>query len=455
MKKTLYTILLAAGMTTLWSCESDIDNFMVDDTVGFLSPGLVTAEVYTGLDDPYDVYVLKSGKGFQSAEVSATVDESILTEYNEANQDNVLALPSDCYKLTKSAMSMSNGDYKMAFTITWDRSRLATVLDANPNQGIPLRLNVGETGVNVDEERLTTIIVPMLTEPYISLETYGRVTGLMPTRRTAMEEDIYMTVMSNFIAKNDIEYSISVDPTLVDKYNAENGTAFQVLPAEAYDLKNDGWLIKKYMNSSMFKFTFKREALIPVDGSSKFGEYLLPLRISKVSSSQIDAEKAYVLYSVSVVATKLDKTNMSVIECNSVIADDPEPAWAEQNYSPDYLLDGTTSTEWRSVWSVNPQMPYIFVIDLGADRDISKVGFENPVGKNNRYANSKSGHVEMSADGNTWTNVGTWEIAEQTAPVMEAEVKPFRGRYLKFCVDEVWNTKTTHNAIAELNFWGE
>ena len=107
MKNNLYISLFAASAMAFASCESDIDNYMVDDTVGFLNSGVVETEVYLGTDDVTDVYAIKSGKGFQSADVSIKVDAEVLEEYNALTSTKVklAELPADCYSIAVSSLT--------------------------------------------------------------------------------------------------------------------------------------------------------------------------------------------------------------------------------------------------------------------------------------------------------------------------------------------------------------
>ncbi len=455
MKKISYLSIFAACALGFAACDSAINNYMVDDTVALLNPGLVTTNVYLGLDNPTEVYVLKSGKGFQGADVSISVDDVVLSTYNASAAQSISLIPADCYTLTVSTLHINPDDYQVPFVITWNRDRLADALAANPNIGLPLRLSVNSTGVNINDERLTTIIQPVIEQPLVSLVSSGYQIGLMPTRKSTLEELVYMDVQTNFIPSEDIDYTLAIDPTLVEEYNQEHNTDFQVLPEGAYDLALDGWKIKKSMKSNRFHFTFKREALIPADGPSTFGNFMLPIRLQNVSSSNIDQSKAYVLYTVTVVASKIDKSKWTIYSCNSDIRTIPNWDKVEGNYPPEFLIDGTTNTHWRSIWTEPTEMPVEVVIDFGVDRDLYKIGIEAPTSTNRRYFNSKAGTVEvsLSPDG-PWTKVADWSYPSKGTSAYEFDVKPSTGRYLKFIINESYDG-TSKMAISEISAWGE
>lgn len=461
-------------MAGLASCSSDIDNFMVDDTIGLLRPGLVEANVYTGLDDPYKVYAIKAGKGFQSVDVKIAVDDQVITDYNaeidaklEADPSakvaaKLTALPADCYSISVSSLGFSKEDYKLPFEIKWNRDRLAEVLAEDANVAIPLRMTVGESDINVDKNRLTTMIKPVLEVPHIGLEakSTGLIKGFQPTRKSAAEQDVYMKVEANFIAQQDIEYTLEVDPTLVDEYNEAHGTDYQMLPEDAYRTEFEGLTIKKYMSDSRFKFTIVRTALIPDNAPSKFGNYLLPIRLTALSSSNIDNDHNYVLYPVEVVSAEIDKRQWSIVDCNSNIAEDPDETTAKGAYGPEKLIDGLTNTVWHSIWTVEQDLPYIFTIDLGAKVSVFKLEYKSPTGGEKKNSNTKSGYVEGSLDGETWTKFGTWEAPNKNAATVNVDIEATSVRYIRFYITEVFGTISKVNnpnatAMAEINVYGE
>ncbi|MDE6239387.1 MAG: DUF1735 domain-containing protein [Muribaculaceae bacterium] len=469
MKNKLYISLLAASALAFNSCESDINNFMVDDTVGLLNSGLVTTEVYLGVDDPTKVYAIKAGKGFQDAQVSIKVDNSVLTEYNELSTTAVKLdeLPADCYSITVSSVTLTSDDYRVPFEISWNRDRLSEVLAQNPNVGLPLRMIV-DSDAAIATDRLTTIIKPTLETPYVSfdmskLDKNGVFKAVSPTRDQVYESELYFKVTSNFIAQRDIEYTLEIDETLIAEYNEANGTAYKLLPAEAYKLELTGNEIKQYLSEDMFKMYFYRSALVPDNAPSNFGDFMLPIRIKSVSSSYVDPVNCKLLYAVSVVPMTVEKSKWSIVECNSDVNDDPESTDSEKaNNGADALIDGTTSKWWRSIYRTAQDLPYYAVIDLGRKTAVAKVGFEIPASSNKRYANSKAGHVEVSEDGTTWVNVGTWESPSAATQSVVADVTPTTARYLKFVIDEVFKDASSGSiknpnatAIGEINVWGE
>lgn len=462
MKNKLYISLLAACVAGFSSCERDIDNFMVDDTIGLMKAGVVEAEVYTGFDDPTRVYAIKAGKGFQGVDVSIAVDDEVLATYNATADVQLSALPAECYAITVNHLGFGKDDYKKAFEITWDRDLLAQALANDANAVIPLRMSVNSGGINIAEDRLTCLVKPVINEPKLYLSNSGLVPGLMPTRRSAVEEIIYMNVNSSFIAQQDVDFSFEIDADALAEYNESHDTDYQLLPEDAYELNLTGWCIKKYMNTARFNFKFIRTALIPEDGPSKFGMYMLPIRLK--SDVALDPDKSLILYPISIDPQEIAKSKWTVLECSPSIEDDPAATDADKSkYAPSNLIDGDKSSFWRTAFSSEQTLPYSVIIDLGQDRDLFKLEAFPPSSRSDRpYSNSKAGYVEVSADNQTWTKVGDWSILSNSATIT-CQLQPCTARYVKFVITDVLKDVNTvngvncHNAtaISEITLWGE
>ncbi len=462
MKNKLYISLFAACALGFTACESDVDNFMVDDTIGLLESGVVDAQVYEGLDAVTPVYVVKAGKGKQSAVVNVTVDPEVMTAYNALSSTvlKVAEVPADCYTLTVSHLNFSADDYRKAFEIKWNMEKLEAALAENSNIVVPLRMSV-ETDARIADGRLTVMVRPTIAKPSMGLVNPGVQPTETPTRRDDPEKSNYYRVDINFIPDADIEYGVEADPSLVDEYNAENGTAYQLLPEDAYILENKG-VIKKGLQTSYFKLNFIRTALIPESEATKFGVYLLPIRIKSLDSTPLDEGKSIIYYIVDVDAAELSKTNWSIVDCNSDLNNDPDATALEKEANgPASLIDGDTDTSWRSIYRIAQDLPYYFTVDLGKMTSLYKLGFRAPSNpKELNWHNSKAGYVEVSVDGENWQKLADWVCASRSQQQVIFPVEPVLVRYVRFYITER-HRKTTGvananmTAIGEFDAWGE
>ena len=99
MKKHKTIQFIVAALFIASACTDDRDNLMVNDQIGLLHSTYTETEIFRGMDTPYQLFVIKSGKGKQETEVSISVDETVLQSYNTDNGTSIQLLPSDCYTI--------------------------------------------------------------------------------------------------------------------------------------------------------------------------------------------------------------------------------------------------------------------------------------------------------------------------------------------------------------------
>lgn len=89
MKKHKTIQFIVAALFIASACTDDRDNLMVNDQIGLLHSTYTETEIFRGMDTPYQLFVIKSGKGKQEAEVSISVDETVLQSYNTDNGTSI------------------------------------------------------------------------------------------------------------------------------------------------------------------------------------------------------------------------------------------------------------------------------------------------------------------------------------------------------------------------------
>ena len=154
-------------------------------------------------------------------------------------------------------------------------------------------------------------------------------------------------VVAELISGNTINVTFKADPTKVDEYNAENGTDYEMAPAECYDLSAATVMLPRYNTvSSTAKVT------VSTDGIPDAQTYLLPIVIDRIEgddAARIDEEKnvVYVLIKKYVLKEPvlLDRSDWEVIYCNS---EANESMYNGYPYGPvDLMLDNEPNTWWR------------------------------------------------------------------------------------------------------------
>lgn len=105
------------------------------------------------------------------------------------------------------------------------------------------------------------------------------------------QSSIGVTVSSTAKAEADIKVRLKAAPELLEQYNAENGSSYQVPPTDAYDLEDSEVIIKKGTSQST-------QAKLNAD-AEKFAEgvsYCLPITIVSAEGGMESIEKAKTVY---------------------------------------------------------------------------------------------------------------------------------------------------------------
>ncbi|WP_215223134.1 discoidin domain-containing protein [Echinicola shivajiensis] len=100
----------------------------------------------------------------------------------------------------------------------------------------------------------------------------------------------------------------------------------------------------------------------------------------------------------------------------------------------DNLKDGDEATFWHSVWyQGNPPYPHHFTIDLGKEETAEGMVFSQRLDKYNGRV--KTVEVEISSDGDSWEDLGEFNIGDSTRDVVDfSAAQTFR--YIKVTVTE-------------------
>lgn len=457
MKKIFIQISFIVCLLLLYACQDERNNYMVNDKIGLLNPNLVEAKVYNEINASYNLYAIKAGKGQQDAQISISIEDSVLKNYNTANGTNYVQLPEKYYTFTNKTLYFGKKDYRKAFEIKWNMQLLSSLLASNNNYVLPIHLNIDKSSISPGINRMSALILPEIVEPYIGFLNSGlNPISYMPTINGLDEEDIYIKVKTNFNNSSDLSYQIAIDKQLITDYNNANGTNYQLLPDNAYELEKTTWKIPSNVNAAYFNIKFKKRGLMPDTLNYAFGNYLIPIKLVNVSQYKIDPQASIMLYPVIFQPDKIDKTSWSVIDYNCSNKEDEIDWIAKLDWGPEKMLDNNTATFWGSVWTTPKKLPYYFVFDMGKQHKLFKLGFENPSGDDSWRGDAKAGYIEISLDNKKWTHLADWTAPDRDTRAITFDVPTTMARYIRFVITDAFNLINggSEMNIAEFNAWG-
>lgn len=435
-------IFLSSLLLGITACEDYRSHNMVDDTVYLLKPAYNGIDVFQWGDFDYELFVVKSGVGQQDAELELVADKALLDTYNTENGTDYKLLPEDCYTIKNKQLSISKGESSKPFEFVFDAEKIMNLQGVgNIEYVLPCRVNALNS-IASEPDRMYSIIAPLVKMPYIGFANAAllNVATIDPT--SSDEETFIASIQTNYNNKWNLTYTLSIDPDALIPYNedkAAKGEALvKLLPADAYTLKEDTWNVPAKMNERDFEFVLNKSKLMDENGTYKFGEYAIPVRVASVSMHGINPDKATQVLPVSFQPVTFNRATWQVIEWSSVREDDGGGIGT--------VLDGNLDTYWHSMWEPDAALPHYLVIDMQKECEVMAIQLI----RRKENTNTKYVTFELSSDGKTFEKVCDMDFgdANNTIPSMEKSIAPRKARYVKCIVHE--SNNPPHASIAEI-----
>lgn len=463
MKRDIFKLLLVvlSVAAVLAGCNDERNNYMVDDTVGF-----VMSDPYVGvslLNEEYQLAIIKSGKGSQDATARLIVSEVALAEYNETNGTDYVLLPAECYNLSATSIGFSKDDTRKIVEITWKDTDIFALGD-DKNYAIPLQLYDEHDFPQVDQNRNTLILNPKWSN--ISMAEVVA-DALSPSASREMKTYTKGIVIDNPIKVMDITVNYTIDNSLIDAYNSANGTSYLPAPEGLVELAAQSSTITAGEASTTFDLELHSTSLFEgnILKAADYNEYLVPVRITSLSSDALGLEDATSYFTISMNKRLIGPWELLEGEEFSVKFDpaNPDHGWYD-NFSADKLFDGKMEADtdsWASFLFTDNVYPMTFVVDMGEAKVFTKFIIQDI--RFNRYsARNFEIYTTETYDGTTteWTLVAS---GKSTSPEnWEATVDPFdypvqkmaAGRYLKFVIVECNKPTVTFQPARLMEVYG-
>jgi hypothetical protein len=229
---------------------------------------------------------------------------------------------------------------------------------------------------------------------------------------------------------SNIAVQFMINTALVDSFNTENGTSYQMLPKSAYKMdKLKAVIHSDELSTPKLKINIKVNGNIKGDGT----QYLLPITMHVINSDGIkinkDLQTTYFLVQGSY--REIAKTNWKIIDTD---------ASAKLNYPAANLIDGNDDTFWNSKYldPVDP-LPHYFIIDMGETHKM--YGFRIVARPAHYHQNPKEITIQFSSDGKTWRDgedfTLPFNLDDQELSAKIFLSKPVTARYFKFIIRAV------------------
>lgn len=242
---------------------------------------------------------------------------------------------------------------------------------------------------------------------------------------------------------------------MLDSYNENNNTDYQILPANCYSIIHNQVTIRKDSTySDAMAVSVKTENLPGV------GPFLLPVYLKSISNPAIsineNLSKIYILINGTYVSNPFnvyDRTGWRVVDYSSFTNTSNEKDY------PEYVLDGDYATFWASSYTpIRLTPPHSIVVDM--QKDYTVRGFKirartNSMDVMNVNGEPKSITIYVSNDNINWVDAGTYNLP------YEKETECFlryhySAQYIKVQVNSCYSgadNEFYQTAISELNIF--
>lgn len=449
--------LMSLMLLTQTACEDNKDEYISDysTVLYFKNSGDVPVTLYrTGEDDNYKLVIDKAGSDLKAqTEVTATVlDNTALAIYNSENGTDYHLLPANCYEVAENTtVSFGSSDLYKVVDVTMKTEEIYKL--AAPESGsyvIPFQLVNSKNTINPNKNY--AFVAPRVEIPTV----YFGKTGFSNTTITKNDQDeITLTLPIEMVIDNKWEFDcqVKVDESLLEAYNAENNTAFRLLPADSYTI-SDRVTFAPGSNVANVEININRPKL-------NMGTYILPLNLERCFQDyfDIDDSKKTCLFGVSYTPPRTDLKDVALTV--SMLSTNAQ----EANEGPiAELIDGKKDTFFHSSWSSSVLDKYGHYIDIALPNEVNSVAFDYVTRHNNNNATPKTIKLWTSADNNVWELLGivTGDLPTAAGASYSSTVyaSPTKFKYFRFAVTESASGKMNDKesssfALAEFSLYAQ
>lgn len=309
---------LCAAMTLCVSCVDDVvyTQEQYQSVVYMKNSGLTNIDFFNIGEDM--VYSTGVGRGGTNQALTGTArlepfTPEELAAYNAEGGTSYVQLPADCYTIAQPQID---------FAANQEFAEVEIVLKSNlgdlptGNYILPIYLRSDQFSVNSNYERL--ILHPSVVTPLITFSMEEQMYSAEEALGTTLSADTYSFPIVLDYGDNTKDFDVYFQKgetelqSLVDNYNAANGTSYTLLPSTAYSF-DEKLSLTGGVTSGELLVTLSQEG---VNGLEE-GEYLLPIQMTRCELAPFDVDTEDVRY-LSLKYTTMRRISLSSADIDGV-----------------------------------------------------------------------------------------------------------------------------------------
>jgi hypothetical protein len=461
MKKYLLSMLSTLMLLAWTSCE-DYNKEYLDEAVTTLyikNSGEVPLTLYrAGMDDIYKVVVDKAGYDL-TAETDAKIillNQTDLDIYSQEQGTAYKLLPADCYVLPADLnCRFGSDDLYNTFDLTLKTEAIYNLLaiPSDDTYVLPLQLVASNDSIHAGKNYL--FLMPKVEVPTVYFNKTGFINNPVSVNDPA--QTITLTLPVELIIDNQWSFdcTVSVSETLLADFNAQNNTAYRLLPAGVYTINPTVQFVPG---------TSLANVEIAIDRTQLgLGTYILPLQLDNVSNEyfQIDPAKNVCLFGISYTPPREDLVRVPLTESMITVASVPV-----QEGSVAALCDNDPTTYFHSRYSDPKPWDAVYgsYIDVVLPGAVNSIALDYDTRHNNANGAPKRIKLYGSMDGTTWDLLG---ILQDGLPTVKAQTyssavfsspnqfNRFRFAVIESAAGKLNQESPAYYALGELKLWAK
>lgn len=286
--------LFIAVLILVSACFKDErNNFMVPDSLGIASlENVVDASVHTGT---YSLGITKSGKGQSAARMHIVRDREVylkeLDAYNQAHGTDFEPILGSLIDMDRTEFSFSAEETGGKVVISWDPELVARYIGKGDQYVIPVLILSDSPDVKVNDGRNFLLVHLNRSGVTVNQKKIARVVEKKTVEKDKagnqppLQEKVVLDVVIDKPIKGmGITYPVVVDNSLIESYNAQNGTAYVAAPSGLVSLETASCTIPEGGKSTTIQLGVDYSVLLEDGLLPQFPSYLVPLRLATEKS---------------------------------------------------------------------------------------------------------------------------------------------------------------------------
>lgn len=274
---------------------------------------------------------------------------------------------------------------------------------------------------------------------------------------SSLELDIPVYVTRNH--SENIVATLGIDNSLVDAYNAANGTSYEAIPEQAVVIENKTVTVPAgaYNSSESAHISISEEA---VAGLRSENGYLIPVTLLSAQGGNAavstNMNSSYLIAGVEVKSGMIDDEASDQDAQGALVSE--RTGWTAYVEESDEvsidgeissLFDGSSSSE----WSASSGQPFHIVFDMQKTQNVTAVtAWYSYYGYYDYCSFSQGTKMEFSQNGTDWEELGAVPSVNGKNVVLYASV-PMRYIRAEIPVVDSWGGKEASITIGEFNVY--